>query len=487
MRIKNGVGTNTIFLTVFKLLTTIVGIVVTMILSKNLSLEQYGTYSQGNLIGTIGTSMFILGLSDAANYYFSFFEKDKDESDRYLSTILIIELIVGFVGFIVIASCYYPLSLYFNNQSLQNVVIWVAAVPMLTNLINIFQILFIATKKAKQIAVKNLIIAILKVGIVCVTCFFIKNIIFIFALILFIDVAQVIYFYISLRLAGMNLKLKNFKPSAVLEILKYSIPIALYVFLNALFKDVDKFIVGGLVSTEEFGVFANVSKALPFDILSVSLLTLMIPAVTKNVINNNNESIEKLYRHYFLIATLSTWTLGITAIFASKELILFLYGSNYTSGNNVFIVYIFTDLIKIYNFYLIISAKKKGLVLALTSLISLVFNIALDYLLFFWLGTIGVAIATLIVTALNNFAILFISRHYFHFNLRRVIDIKFVIFFICEASLLFAGLYFLIRYLQSIKMYYLYILLITYTLSCSLMLVTNIPFIKKTISGLNDF
>ena len=487
MNKKNGIGTNTIFLTIFKLLTTVVGILITAILSKNLSLEEYGTYSQVNLIGTIGTSILILGLSDAANYYFSVYENNKDELDKYLSTILIIELVIGTLGFIIIASCYYPISLYFSNSSLQNIIIWVAAVPMLTNLINIFHILFIATKKVKQIAIKNLVVAILKVGIVCLTCFFIKNITFIFALILLVDVLQVIFFYISLRLSGFNIRFKNFKISAVFEILKYSIPIALYVFLNALFKDVDKFIIGGLVGTEEFGVFANVSKALPFDILSASLLTLMIPAVTKNVINNNSKAIEKIYRHYFLLATLSTWTLGITAIFANKEMILFLYGTNYLTGSNIFIVYIIVDLIKIFNFYLIISAKKKGLILAFTSLVSLGFNVALDYLFYFCFGTIGVAIATLFVTMLNNFAILLISKHYFPFNFLNIIDFKFLLSFMIESILLFTGIFFLIQFLESINMHYIYILIITYLLSFSTMLLCNISFIKKAFSGLNNF
>jgi len=484
---KNGVGTNSIFLTVFKLLTTLVGIVITMILSKNLSLDEYGTYSQGNLIGTVGTSILILGLSDAVNYYFSRFESDREKCNKYLSTILIIELIVGTIGFIVIASSYHLFSVYFKNVALQNIVIWVAAVPMLTNLINIFQILFIATKKAKQVAIKNFIIAILKIVVVSIACFFVKNIIIIFASILFIDIVQVLYFYISLRRDGIELRFKFFDPSIIIKILKYSIPIALYVFLNALFKDIDKMIVGGLTSTEDFAVFSNVSKALPFDILSVSLLTLMIPAVTKNVINDNHEAIEKLYKNYFLIAALSTWTLGLTAIITSKDMILFLYGDSYLSGNNIFVMYILVDLVKIFNCYLIISAKKKGLVLALTSLGSLVINILLDYLLFMWFGMIGVAIATLIVTVLNNFIILLISRHYFSFRVSKIINFNFIIFFGLESILVFKILHLLTDYLESIHMYYLYILLICFSIACVCLFASNIPFVKKAIKELNEF
>ena len=118
---QNGIGSNSIFLTVFKLLTTIVGIVITMVLSKNLSLEQYGTYSQGTLIGTIGTSVLILGLSDAANFYFSTFENDEDKLGKYLSTILIIELFVGIIGFILIVSFQKLLCLYFDNNSFRPV------------------------------------------------------------------------------------------------------------------------------------------------------------------------------------------------------------------------------------------------------------------------------------------------------------------------------------------------------------------------------
>ena len=62
---------DSLILSFVKILTTVSGIVCTMILSRTLTLVEYGTYSQGNLVVSLVSSMTVLGLTDASNYFFN--------------------------------------------------------------------------------------------------------------------------------------------------------------------------------------------------------------------------------------------------------------------------------------------------------------------------------------------------------------------------------------------------------------------------------
>ena len=89
LRKSNGAATNSIMLTFVHVISTLLGIVVTKLLSVNFSLQEYGTYSQALLVTSTVTSISILGLTNATSY---FYNRTKEESAQriYVSTIFVI-------------------------------------------------------------------------------------------------------------------------------------------------------------------------------------------------------------------------------------------------------------------------------------------------------------------------------------------------------------------------------------------------------------
>ena len=98
-----GASYDSIFLAISKALTMVFGIVLSKILSVGLSLEAYGTYSQANLIVSIATSMILLGLGDAVNYYYNKRDKNIDASlqARIVNTVFFIEIFFVLPSFVV--------------------------------------------------------------------------------------------------------------------------------------------------------------------------------------------------------------------------------------------------------------------------------------------------------------------------------------------------------------------------------------------------
>ena len=93
-RIKGGAAIGSILLTGVRVFTAAVSMVVAKMLAVSFSVEEYGIYSEVMLIVTTGTSITILGLTDAINYFFNK-EHDFNKKSKYVATIFSIQFIVG--------------------------------------------------------------------------------------------------------------------------------------------------------------------------------------------------------------------------------------------------------------------------------------------------------------------------------------------------------------------------------------------------------
>ena len=188
-----GASWDSMFLTFVRVITMFTTIITTKILSVGLSLSEYGTYSQANLVVSIGTSILMFGLGDALNYFYN--NKNSDESDRYriVNTIFAAEVVMGVIFFAVVVLARDLIAAYFSNAALKALLALVAFRPMLDNLVYFYQILYVSTGKAKIIAVRNLVVSLLKVAIIYLSVYFLKSIVAIFAALLLIDILQLVF------------------------------------------------------------------------------------------------------------------------------------------------------------------------------------------------------------------------------------------------------------------------------------------------------
>ena len=177
MRLKamNGAAVDSIILTFIQVVTTAVGLVVSKILSVNFSLTEYGTYSQVMLITATASSLTILGMTNAVNYFFNG-NTSYDEKQKYLGTLFDIQYVLGIFCALLLILFRDHISVYFKNDQLKGI-LWVAAcLPALQNLLPMMQVLFVATGKAKLIAVRNFVISIARLISVLLASYITKNI-----------------------------------------------------------------------------------------------------------------------------------------------------------------------------------------------------------------------------------------------------------------------------------------------------------------------
>ena len=189
---------------------------------------------------------------------------------------------------------------------------------------------------------------------------------------------------------------------------------AIYVLTNSLSRDIDKYVISAFANTETLAIYSNAAKILPFDLLTASLITVLIPIITRFINQKKFEEAQTVFRLYLRMGYLLTCILG-GAISLSKHVMLFLYDEKYLSGLSVFVVYLVINIIRFANVTTILSGAGKSKVLMKISVVTLALNSILNTAGYKIFGLIGPTMVTLILTVLMSLALL-------HFHTKEIED-----------------------------------------------------------------
>lgn len=394
-----GASFDALMLAFVRIITMLISMVTFKVLAVTFSLEEYGTYASAMLVATTTVSLTVLGLTDAVNYFYVK-ELDSEKGKIYVYTIFCIQCVIGVASGILLICFKNPIAAYFKNSSVAYLIPGVALSPLLTNVSNMLQVLFVTAKKAKVIAIRNLIISVFKIVLVTVACIIFRSTFAVVLITLALDFVSVVYMLIYCKRHIFFINILSANLSLVKEILSYSIPMAAYVLTNTISKNMDKLIIGAMGTSEMVGIYSVASKELPFDILTASFLTVLIPYITRYVGKKDFRNAATAFSDYIQITYIVTWIIAGGALVCSKELMMILYDEKYLPGLPVFCLYIFVDIIKFASISLIFSAMNKAKELLCYSGVALLLNAILNIIFFKFWGILGPAIATVVVTLL---------------------------------------------------------------------------------------
>lgn len=418
---KNNIAKDSIMLTIVRVITLAASMAQTMILSRIMTLTEYGTYSALLIIVSLGTTIAGLGLNNAINFFFNK-EKDIEKKKKYVNTIFAITTLSGLIFAVIIYVLKRQISNYYNNILVLNLIIYITLKPTFTNIITLYQQLYISVGKTKVIAIRNLIISILQIIAIPITFSIFKNIKSILIIGLILDICQLVYFGFDIKkileINCLNIEIKMIKP-----ILIYAIPMALATMIATIFKESDKLIIAKIATIEELAIYTNMSKQLPFEFIVLSFTTVITPVIIRLLQNNKKKAIQ-LWEDYIEFGYISTWILCIGAIICAKELLIFLYSDVYLDGLNIFKIYLLVEMFKYTYFGLILSATGKTKYILYSSGIAMVANIIFNIIFYKIFGLIGPALASLICTISMGMVQLLLSCKEAKVNFFEAIRIK---------------------------------------------------------------
>lgn len=397
LKIKGGASVDALALTFARVVVLLISMATYKLMASGFSIEEYGVYASAMLVVTTVVSLSILGLTDAVNYFY-LRDPDLEKGKVYVHTIFALQTIVGGAAAIAILLFSNQIADYFGNPAVAPLTPWIALIPLLTNVTNMLQVLFVAARKVKALVIRNFVVAVFKIAAVAVACLALKDITAVLAATFILDLGVVVYMLAYCRKYIFSVRLFRAKLGLTKEILTYSVPMAACIFTNSMTKNLDKLVVGALGTPEDLGVYSVASKELPFDIFTSAFLVVLIPYLTRYIASCDFKKAADIFSKYLQLAYSVMFIVAGGALVCADEFICILYDKQYLIGVNVFCLFLLVDIIKFATATNIFSVSNKTKQLLVYSGSALALNAALSVLLFKAVGLIGPALATVIAT-----------------------------------------------------------------------------------------
>lgn len=394
---KQNILGDSLLLSIVQVVTIVAGMAQTMVLARTLTKEVYGTFSQTLLVYSFITPLVSLGLGGSINY---FFNKTDNQIDRLkaINTIFFLTTVTGIVGAVMMIGARSPIAGYFSNPELIPLILYISIRPLLTNLIALYQPLYISLGFTKIIAIRNLLVSVFQVLFILIVSLYIKSLVALLLIFLFLDTLQLIIFSQFLNRKYSPINIFNGDRTLLKPILQFSLPMLLSTLLGTISINFDKLLIGRMMSTEDFALYSNMAKELPLSFIVASITTVITPHIIKYIHKGENNKFKELWSDYLEIGYSITWTLIIGLFVVSSEVITILYSTKYLDpdGLIVFKLYLIVAAFRFTYFGMVPSAMGKTKVILLYTVIAIVVNIVLNYPFFLLFGMTGPAIATII-------------------------------------------------------------------------------------------
>lgn len=276
---------NFIYKSIYQILLIILPIITTPYISRVIGAEGLGTYSYSYSIASCFALICVLGVGDYGSRSIAKVRDDKNELNKTFWSIYSLQLITSVIGI----SAYLIYILIFANDNRIMLIIELIYVIALSIDINW---LFSGLEEFKIIVFRNIVIKIMTLLSIL---FFIKdsNDLYLYTLIMALSsmFTQIISLsYLKRYIGFCKISLKDIKIHIVPN-LKLFIPVMSF----AIFKLVDKVMLGNLSNIEQVGYYENVVKVIDLPMgLITALGAVMLPRIS-NIIANGNKDQSIIY------------------------------------------------------------------------------------------------------------------------------------------------------------------------------------------------
>lgn len=402
-------ATDAVRLTVSKVIANLLVLASAMLLARVRTLEEYGTYSALMLVTQLAASVFMLGLPNSINFFLAKAET-REEQNRFLSFYYTLSTLLSAVlgvGLLLLTPLF---AVYFKNPGLETFGFFLLVYPwervIMAGVENVLVVLG-RTRTLMRYRISNSAMLLFIIAFV-----WLIHGSFLLYMILYLVVEGVYALAVYALSAKYTGRLRfALDGETVRRVLAFSLPLGLASVVGTLNIEIDKLMLGHLLTTDQLAIYANASKELPLTIVASSLTAVLMPKMVRLFRAQENEAAVAIWRDVTTIsyAIMAFFAFGMAA-FATDAMIV-LYSEKYASGGAVFAVYSLGLLLKCTYFGMVLNTTGNTRLVLWSAIGALVVNAILNWALYLLLGVIGPAVATLAAAVLMNlFQLVFSCR-----------------------------------------------------------------------------
>lgn len=409
MKSSNSLGKNATILSISKAITLTISMIVTMLLSRYRTLEEYGTFSQIFIVINITTTLFVFGLPNSIIFFLGSLDLE-EERNKFLSFYYTLSTILGiFIGIVLLASS--PVIIkFFGNDLISKFIFFIVLYPWTKIVMSSVQNVLIFYNKTISLVIYTVSHSILSLSAVIIAQKYDLDFVYYMLIIIIIEIVYTLIVYSLVKNITKDLT-PYFNLSFLRNVLKYSIPIGLASILGTINIELDKLIISYYFNIEQLAIYTNAGKELPISFIAASITAVIMPELVKLFNKGNKVEAINLWKNSITLSYIIICLFAVGIFVFSPEVVTILYSEKYLSGITVFRVYTIILLFRFTYFGMALNALGKTRYILYSSIGSLLINFVLNFLFYNWFGFVGPAIASVIsVVSIQFFQLLATSK-----------------------------------------------------------------------------
>ena len=406
---KSSVGGDAVILTVSKFMTTLIGVVTSMLLARFRTLEEYGTYSQIIMVVDLVSTFLMLGLPNSVNYFLAKADT-KEQKQRFLSVYLTLSTVLtAVIG--VCLNIATPLIIeYFDNSMITTLAYVFNIYPWSSIMLHSLSNVCVVYGKSNKLIFFSVTHSVCNLLVILGAKLFSWS----FGTYMLVYMSATLAFAIFAvawicKMAGRVRPSVDF--SLIKEMLVFCVPMGLASVVGTLNAELDKLVIANFFTTAEYAIFANAAKQLPVTMLTDSLTAVLLPCIVRLMKEKRSGDVVKVWSNAINVSfAVMCLIAGGLFVFAPEVMSIF-YSEKYATpeGIAVFRVYASILLFRFTYWGIVLNATGKTKFVLYSSIASMVLNLVGNVASYYIFGFVGPAISTFIVTFVIAFAQLYFT------------------------------------------------------------------------------
>lgn len=389
---------NSTWMIAAKVINIIIGLVVSVSLTRYLGAEQKGEMANAQVISAFWGFIASFGVLDIMISKFSI---EKDKSAEIAASGMALMFCGGIVAFLL--SIYSAIILDVEIDVLIYVVLY--AFVYIFQYLSIYEYWFYSNSNSKYYAVAQSVVHLIFLLFIPFGILLKLNLLYF----IIVSVLETITTYMSLIVCYKNTKCYfvgkfTFNKQIAKELFKLALPMIAMGFATTIYMKVDQIMVGKIMGNSELGLYSvavNLSEYWYF--IPATIYSSFLPILTESY--GYGEDLKKKLQQFADIMILIAYIAVLGVMIFGHWGIIFLYGEEFEGAANILKVYIWSGLFTCLSyssqaFYIIYKDTKT---IMWINLWGATINFALNIILIKILGSIGAAIATLLQYAIIAF------------------------------------------------------------------------------------
>jgi len=392
------------------------------ILVRLLSPADYGTYQQLFLIYSTFAVLLLLGIPQSFMYFLPKFD-DSTKKNSFISQTILLLFGMGSILALLLYLFRFLIGTWFHNPSIIPLMSIFCLFPLFMFISTGYSYLMLGLQKPQKVAFFSIFSILSDAVLILTLAFWTKSLtITTMAVVLSAGIQSCFAVWQLNKVVKFRLHIDKVM---LTQMLQYSLPLGLASLVGVLAIRLDKFVISSYFSPSVFALFTVGATEIPLvAILLSSVNSVLLPELSKLDFKTEQDKVIAIFGGAVRKNALIIFPMMVFFYIFATDFLVILYSKQYMAATPYFRVYLLSMPVRVITFAILLQAKAMNKQVLYCTIISLAANLILNIFFVNWIGSIGPAVATVIVFWISAFYYLWVIKNKLFLPIGQLFSLK---------------------------------------------------------------